>query len=97
MSVSVQRSIASVAVLTLCLVVYAVGVYLTRAFLCQPVGAWVLLGGVAIGAVGWLLLSMAAISRRSIGLGVGVVGVAALLAAMYFFIGVLTLPGCSGV
>ena len=85
------------AVLVLCVVVYGLGVYLTRAYLCQPIGAWVLLGGVSVGAVGCLQLVISAAKRRSILLAAGAIVVTFMLATMALFIGVLTLPGCSGV
>ena len=36
------------AILLLCFVVYTFGAYLTRVYLCEPIGAWVLLGGVSV-------------------------------------------------
>ena len=81
----------------LCLGVYGIGVYLTRAFLCQPIGAWVLLAGVAVGGLSAVLLLVSSAKQRSLGLGVGAISIALVAAFLYFFVGVLTLPGCSGV
>ncbi|WP_157579098.1 hypothetical protein [Rudaea cellulosilytica] len=97
MLLQVHNSRAEIVLIAACFVLYAFGFYLTRAFICQPVGAWLLLGGVAVGALGWLMLSASAIRRRSLGLGFGAIAIALILAVMFFFIGVLTLPGCSGV
>ena len=97
MSVPASRFRVPATLLALCFAIYAAGIYLTRAFLCQPLGAWVLFGGVAVGGLGWLLLSISTIGRRSLALGLVVAAVALVLAAMFLFIGVLTLPGCSGV
>jgi hypothetical protein len=97
MSIVTYQSRISTVVLILCFAVYGLGVYLTRTYLCQPIGAWVLLGGVSIGAIGCFQLVISAAKRRSIWLAAGGIAIALLLAAMLLFIGVLTLPGCSGV
>jgi hypothetical protein len=81
----------------LCFVVYGAGIYLTRLYLCQPLGAWVLLVGVGLGALGASLIAGSAIRRRSWSLAIGALSIALLIIFLYFFIGVLTLPGCSGV
>ncbi|MGO1073687.1 hypothetical protein [Lysobacter sp. CA199] len=80
-----------------CLAIYAGGVYLTRAYLCQPVGAWVLLAAVMVGALGCILLGVSAFRLRSLWCGVSTFAAAVIIAVMFLFIGVLTLPGCSGV
>jgi len=97
MSVAVQSPQTQIALLASCLCVYAGGVYLTRAFLCQPVGAWVLLAGVVIGSIACVLQGLSAFQLRSVWRTLGTVASAFVLVAMFFLIGVLTLPGCSGV
>jgi hypothetical protein len=97
MSIMTYQPRIFTAVLLLCFVVYALGVYLTRVYLCQPIGAWVLLGGVSVGAVGCIQLVISAVNGRSLWLAAGAFAVSILLTAMFLFIGVLTLPGCSGV
>lgn len=80
-----------------CLAIYAGGIYLTRAYLCQPVGAWVLLTAVIVGSLGCILLGVSAFRLRSLWRGVSTFATAVIIAVMFLFIGVLTLPGCSGV
>lgn len=85
------------ALVVVCFVVYGVGMYLTRLYLCQPLGAWVLLAGVGLGALGVVLTAGSAVSRRSWSLAFGALSIALVIIFLYLFIGVLTLPGCSGV
>ena len=92
-----QSPKALVALLASCLFIYACGLYLTHAFLCQPLGAWVLVAGVAFGSIAFVLLVLSAFQRRSVWRTLGAVVLAIVLVAMFLFIGVLTLPGCSGV
>jgi hypothetical protein len=97
MSVAVQSSKTLIVLLVSCFFVYAGGVYLTRAFLCQPVGAWVLLAGVVVGSIVCALLGFSAFQLRSVWRTTGVVALALALTVMFLSIGVFTLPGCSGV
>lgn len=80
-----------------CLAIYASGVYLSRAYLCQSVGAWVLLAAVIVGSFGCILLGVSAFRLRSVWRGISAFAVTVIVTVMFLFIGVLTLPGCSGV
>lgn len=97
MSSSAQDKNLPLGLFVLCLAVYALGVYLTRAFLCQPVGAYVLLSGVALGGMSTLMFAVSAAGRRSLGLALSALAIGGVSAFLYIFIGVLTLPGCSGI
>jgi hypothetical protein len=88
---------AASALFLLCVLVYGAGIYLTRVFLCEPLGACVLIASVVIGGIGCLFLCISAIKKRSIGIGIGTAIFTLALIAMFQFIGVFTLPGCSGV
>ena len=97
MPVAVQSSKTLTVLLVSCTFIYAGGVYLTRAFLCQPVGVWFLLAGVVVGAVACAALAFSAFQLRSVWRTIVTVALVLVLAVMFFFIGVLALPGCFGV
>ena len=97
MSATAQTTRLPLALLVLGFVVYGLGAYLTRLYLCQPLGAWVLLAGVVLGALSPLLLIALAMKERSWAVGIGAAAIAFVVVFLYLFIGVLTLPGCSGV
>ena len=76
---------------------YAVGIYLTGRYLCEPIGPNVLMAGVVIGAISFLALLATSITRRSIATGIGAVAAALLVLVLAFASIGLTLPGCAGV
>jgi RsiW-degrading membrane proteinase PrsW (M82 family) len=77
--------------------VYCLAVYLMRTQLCEPIGGWVAVAAVIIGAGAALVSATQAVLRKSVGWGVGLLGVVLLTAIMYLSVGVFMLPGCSGV
>ena len=97
MPVISKRSKTHVALFLTGVAIYGVGVYLTRAFLCQPLGTWVLIGAIAIGGAASASMAISGFQQRSARLVFCAVAALVLLAAMFAAIGVLTLPGCSGV
>jgi hypothetical protein len=83
--------------LVLAIAVYAAGVAGSYLFLCQPGPAWMMMAGVAaMGAAGLLALP-SAFRTHSFMRGATAAGILLLAAGMFLFVGVLTLPGCSGV
>jgi hypothetical protein len=80
-----------------CVAIYAVGVYMLFAYLCQPAGPWTMLAAIVIGAIGCIVLGISAFRRRSIWRTLGTVISTLVLAVLFFLVGVLALSGCSGV
>ena len=97
MPVILKRSKTHAALFLASLSVYGIGVYLTRAFLCQPLGIWVLIGAIVVGGAVSGSMAISGFQQRSARLVFCAIAALVLLAAMFAAIGVLTLPGCSGV
>ena len=76
---------------------FALGIYLARAFLCQPQGPVAFLAALVLCAVTFVLLVVQAIKRRSYWAGGGALLIALLALAMWVIGIAMTLPGCSGV
>ena len=97
MPVILKRSKTHAALFLASVAIYGIGVYLTRAFLCQPLGTWVLIGAIVIGGAVSGSMAISGFQQRSARLVFCAIAALVLLAAMFAAIGVLTLPGCSGV
>jgi hypothetical protein len=83
--------------LVLALVVYGVGVYLLYSGPCEPIGPNIAVLAVVLAFVAVVLLSTRAFAIRSALSVLALVAALVLVAVMYLAIGVMALPGCSGV
>lgn len=86
-----------IVLLLLCVVIYGCGIYLTRAYPCQSIGAMVLLVGTAIGALSAIVAGIFFVINKSGSQALLAILIALFVGLLFFFVGVFTLPGCAGV
>ena len=83
--------------LAVAVVIYGVGVYQIYSGHCEPIGPNIAVLGVALAFVAVALIATRALAIRSSLSLLALVAAVVLVAVMYLAIGVMALPGCSGV
>lgn len=79
------------------LVIYGVGVYYIQTHLCKQIGSSITMFGVAVSIFACGVLTARALISRTILQWLGLAFALFVVVILYFFVGVLALPGCSGV
>ena len=79
------------------LVIYAVGVCYIQTHLCEQIGPSIAMFGVVVGILACGVLTARALVTRTTLRWVGLAFALLAVTVLYFFVGVLALPGCSGV
>lgn len=79
------------------LVIYGVGVYYIQTHLCKQIGPSISMLGVAVSVFASGVLAARALLVRTKSQWLGLVFALLVVAILYFLVGALALPGCSGV
>ena len=90
-------TLTATALFFLAAVVYGVGVYFMQTRLCKHIGPDTAMLAIAICVFGSGVVASQAILVRSLTAWLACIGALFVTAILYFFIGVMSLPGCSGV
>ena len=77
--------------------VYGLAVHFIQTRLCKHIGPDIAMLAIALCVFASGILASRAMLVRSSGAWVACIGAVLLTAILYFFIGVMSLPGCSGV
>jgi hypothetical protein len=78
-------------------IVYGIGVYFVVTRLCKHIGPDIAMLAVAICVFACGVVASRAMVVRSVRAWLACVGALLVTAVLYFFVGVMSLPGCSGV
>ena len=79
------------------LVIYGVGVYYIKMHLCEQIGPSISMLAVAVSVFACGVLTARALLTKTILRWIGLAFALLIVTILYFFVGVLALPGCSGV
>ena|SRR5690242_15953143 len=77
--------------------VYGIGIYFIQTEICKHVGPNVAMVAVAVSIFATGMVASRAVILRSAASWLSFLGALSISTALYFFVGVLALPGCSGV
>jgi hypothetical protein len=90
-------TLAAAALFLVAVTVYGVGVYFIQTRLCKHIGPDIAMLAIAIFVFASGIVASRAMLVRSLRAWVACIGAILVTAILYFFIGVMSLPGCSGV
>jgi hypothetical protein len=88
---------AATALFLVAFAVYGIGIYLIQTEICKHVGPNVAMFAVAVSIFATGIVASRAVVVRSAASWVSFLGASLISTVLYFFVGVLALPGCSGV
>lgn len=90
-------TVTATALFLVAVTVYGIGVYFIQTRLCKHIGPDIAMLAIAICVFASGIVASRAMLVRSLRAWVACIGSILVTAILYFFIGVMSLPGCSGV
>jgi hypothetical protein len=90
-------AVAATALFLVALAVYGIGIYFIQTEICKHIGPNVAMFAVAVSIFATGIVASRAVVVRSTASWASFLGALFLSTVLYFFVGVLALPGCSGV
>ena len=90
-------AVAAMALFFAAFAIYGIGIYFIQTELCKHIGPDIAMFAVAVSVFATGVVASRAVIVRSVSSWMSFLGALFISAVLYFFVGAMALPGCSGV